>query len=78
MKSYIVAPTKEEAEAEDGVEVMASSPTEAAKKYERMGYDIWLTADEKELVWVFGEDEAAAVCVDIDEGEIIEDGEEGG
>jgi hypothetical protein len=76
MKSYIVATTKEEAEAEDGVEVMASSHVEAAEKYESMGYDAWEDEDGRCTVWVDDDGPEGPVCVDLDEGEIIEDGEE--
>lgn len=77
MKTYRVAPTKEEAEAEDGVEVVASSHVEAAEKYESMGYDVWEEEDRRRVVWVDDDSPEGPVCVDIDEGEIIEDGEGG-
>ena len=78
MKSYRGGATKDDAEDEVlSVEVMASSHVEAAEKYESMGYDAWEDADGRRTAWVDDDGPEGPVCVDIDEGEIIEDGEEG-
>ena len=78
MKPYRVGATKEDATCDIlSVEVMASSQVEAAEKYEAMGYDVWEEEDRRRVVWVDDDSPEGPVCVDIDEGEIIEDGEEG-
>lgn len=58
------------------VEVVASSHVEAAEKYESMGYDVWEEEDRRRVVWVDDDSPEGSVCVDLDEREIIEDGEE--
>ena len=59
------------------VEVMASDTIDAAQRYEAMDYDVWEDADGRRIAWVHDGSPEGPVCVDIDEGEIIEDGEEG-
>jgi len=78
MKSYRVGATKDDAEDEVlSVEVFASNPVDAAQRYEAMDYDVWEDADGRRTAWVDDDGPEGPVCVDIDEGEIIEDGEEG-
>lgn len=78
MKTYRVGATKDDATCEVlSVEVVASSHVEAAEKYEAMGCDVWREDNGRPVVWVDDDSFEGPVCVDIDEGEIIEDGEEG-
>ena len=72
MKTYRVGATKDDAECE-----VLSVEIEAAEKYESMGYDVWEEEDRRRVVWVDDDSPEGPVCVDIDEGEIVEDGEEG-
>lgn len=78
MKPYRVGATKDDATCDVlSVEVMASSHVEAAEKYEAMGYDVWREDNGRPVVWVDDDSPEGPVCVDLDAGEIIEDGEEG-
>lgn len=78
MKTYRVGATKDDAECEVlSVEVMASSHVEAAEKYESMGYDAWEDEDGRCTVWVDDDGPEGPVCVDLEFGKVIEDGEEG-
>ena len=78
MKPYRVGATKDDATCDVlSVEVFASNPVDAAEKYEAMNYDVWEDADGRRTAWVDDDGPEGPVCVDIDEGEIIEDGEEG-
>jgi hypothetical protein len=80
MNTYIVAATKEKAEARHGMEVMASSVTEAANKYEVFGGAIGGDPCFPS-VWVLDEDAVEAEEVETDLTEKpqknTEDGEEG-
>jgi len=78
MKSYRVGATKDDAMDEVlSVEVFASNQVDAAQRYEAMDYDVWEDTDGRRTAWVDDDSPEGPVCVDIDEGEIIEDGEEG-
>lgn len=78
MKSYRVGATRDGATCEIlSVEVLASTPVDAAQRYEAMDYDVWEDADGRRIAWVDDDGPEGPVCVDVDEGEIIEDGEEG-
>lgn len=78
MNSYRVGATKDDAMDEVlSVEVVASSHVEAAEKYEAMGYDVWREDNGRPVVWVDDDGPEGPVRVDLDEREIIEDGEEG-
>lgn len=76
MKTYRVGATREDAVDEVlSVEVVASDAIEAAEKYAAMDYDVWEDADGRRVAWVDDDGLEGPVCVDLDEGEIIEDGE---
>ena len=78
MKSYRVGATKEDAEDEVlSVEIEASDAVGAGVRFQAMGYDVMEDDDGRQTVWVDDGSPEGPVWVDLDEGEIIEDGEEG-
>ena len=78
MKTYRVGATRDDAECEIlSVQIEASDAVGAAVDYEAMGYDAWEDDNGRRTVWVDDDGPEGPVCVDLDEGEIIEDGEEG-
>jgi hypothetical protein len=77
MKTYRVGATKDDATCDIlSVEVIADTPVQAAQMYENMDYDVWEEANGRRVVWVDDDGLEGPVCVDLDEGEVIEDGEE--
>jgi hypothetical protein len=77
MNTYRVGATKDDATCDIlSVEVIASSPVAAAQKYEAMDYDVWEEANGRRVVWVDDDSIEGPVCVDLDEGEVVGDGEE--
>ena len=76
MKTYRVGATKDDATCDVlSVEIEASDAVGAAVGFQAMGYDVW-DDDGRQTAWVDDGSPEGPVCVDLDEGEIIEDGEE--
>ena len=77
MKTYRVGATEEDATCDVlSVEIEASDAVGAAVRYQAMGYSVWEEDDGRQTVWVDDDSLEGPVCVDLDEGEVIEDGEE--
>ena len=78
MKTYRVGATKDDAECEVlSVDIEAADPVAAAVDYEAMGYDAWEDDNGRRTVWVDDDGPEGPVCVDLEFGKVIEDGEEG-
>jgi hypothetical protein len=76
MKTCRVGATEEDATCDVlSVEIEAGDAVRAAQKFQAMGYDVWEDDDGRQTAWVDDGGPGGPVCVDLDEGEVIKDGE---